>query len=74
MLHLPQNKKNAPRPLTSKNFFSGINMVVVDGYKYAEVAECLNSKVEIVKTILYRAKQKLKMYLTETEKRKESKS
>lgn len=50
------------------------NMVVVDGYKYAEVAECLNSKVEIIKTILYRAKQKLKMYLTETEKRKESKS
>lgn len=47
------------------------NMIVVDGYKYAEVAECLDSKVEIIKTILYRAKQKLKIYLTETEKRKE---
>lgn len=47
------------------------NMIVVDGYKYAEVAECLGSKVEIVKTILHRAKQKLRVYLTEMEKRKE---
>lgn len=49
---------------------TAFNMIVIDGYSYAEVAKELKTNANVVKTLVYRAKQKLKLYLTDIEKRR----
>lgn len=43
------------------------NLAAVDGLKYSEIEAELGIKVDVLKTILYRAKQKLKIRLAEIE-------
>lgn len=43
------------------------NLVVIEGLKYSEIETELGIKVDVLKSILYRAKQKLKIRLAEIE-------
>lgn len=49
---------------------TAFNMIVIDGYSYAEAAKELKTNANVVKTLVYRAKQKLKLYLTDIENRR----
>ncbi len=46
------------------------NLVVIDGCSYAEAAKELGISVDVLKTLLYRARQRLKIYLTQMEEKK----
>ncbi len=39
------------------------NMVAIDGYSYKEAAKEMNASVDVVRTILFRARQNLRKYL-----------
>jgi DNA-directed RNA polymerase specialized sigma24 family protein len=47
-------------------------MIAIDGYTYEETAKEFGTNINVIKTILHRTRQQLRIYLANIDKKKRS--